>query len=1041
MKKGRRYYLIFSQFSVASSKIMATSSSALHETSAADAAYSETSPYIYRGIINSNGTGCHTSSALQLMYHCFPKLREEVLNLANVSANYAVKKSSSIDEESKYMQSLEKEFVYQLSWFFYLLASSKDVIEVAQLARRKRRKSKRKKTRRKKKEIEGKKAAAIDAFVTKSREGKTNMHEWRNLVDSMKELNRTKYEKALGQVLDSRRSSEQHEEMGQYEGNLGGGRKLTPYELSSTTLDGAGDAIDPTKFYEKLMSYTIDAMETRNHINTNNVGDAAVVFRCLIATLEFSINRELKRLDEVIGLIEIDNWNNADAKEDEENNVQQGEGSAYKLRAAMNNVRAAMEYEWKGDLLSRIVGTSQSAEVSADNMITTTTITRTKNNGNIVRPVPIPWQLPVLSQTNAINTNKDSTTCYFESLTTSLHSVTIYPNPIRGYNWHGLVKSGDVNEETTTTIMDEEGNVFEKEEEEEKASSQGTDTTSPIIVESKGENTADSEGVKSPATRTQSDDASVVSTMSKVSVSSRTIGTQTDLENGEVKTITVRSSTIETETKDSVQSATESATDDATEISSSRDNSIQSSTIEFNVKKDACYAAAVAALSSAQKARRDKKQKADKTNAVSNESVPGRDVCYAAAAAALASAPSRNLAMDDIEVSYTTTNSGSDDDISFDFNEDSNSESSIDSKVSSVDYASSETHSSAIETPSDIDNISLGSWTDSEADAIEEKKSDEDPLIRNIYPAISVHEGNNRNENANAEVVSNSIEETIEETVEMSAATLHIAHSNTRDLKTDTSAPSNDDVPTSSSSSSSSSFSSSTSSTGSDSTSSTDSSSSSSSSSSSDIEIDIVKLTENNQDEHSSYAKNASKQKEWTTRKETRICQPLPRSLIFHLKRFAFNSSGHAEKLPGYLEIPEELNLKNCCLELDGESSIGKYCYRLTGALVHVDPVLSKDEEDQLEYGSMAEGHYVTIVRKATEKEQGNKTTWVELDDEFVRVVNSRDSDSSNDTALDILSGCDVTNTVETCNAATSSKRVVKEKERRYATLVVYSRI
>lgn len=201
-----------------------------------------------------------------------------------------------------------------------------------------------------------------------------------------------------------------------------------------------------------------------------------------------------------------------------------------------------------------------------------------------------------------------------------------------------------------------------------------------------------------------------------------------------------------------------------------------------------------------------------------------------------------------------------------------------------------------------------------------------------------------------------------------------------------------------------------------------------------------MKLTDNNEDEHSAYANNASKQKEWTTRKETRLCQPLPRSLIFHLKRFTFNSSGHGEKLPGYLEIPEELNLKNCCLDLDGESSTGKYCYRLAGALVHVDPVLSKDEEDQLEYGSMAEGHYVTLVCKATEMEQSNKT-WVELDDEFVRVVGSRDSDSSNDTALDILSGCDVTNAVETCNAATSSKRVVKEKERRYATLVVYSQV
>ena len=188
---------------------------------------------------------------------------------------------------------------------------------------------------------------------------------------------------------------------------------------------------------------------------------------------------------------------------------------------------------------------------------------------------------------------------------------------------------------------------------------------------------------------------------------------------------------------------------------------------------------------------------------------------------------------------------------------------------------------------------------------------------------------------------------------------------------------------------------------------------------------------------------------EWTTRKETRFCQPLPRSLIFHLKRFAFTPSGHGEKLPGALDIPEELNLRSCCLEqqqqISGdESNDEQYCYQLTGALVHVDPVLDKDEQDQLEHGAMSEGHYVTFICKPTE-EKNNKQdmkTWIELDDEFVRVLGSQDScdTSSTDTALNVLSGCDVSKNEETCGTSTSSKRVVKGQERRYATLVVYSR-
>jgi hypothetical protein len=124
-----------------------------------------------------------------------------------------------------------------------------------------------------------------------------------------------------------------------------------------------------------------------------------------------------------------------------------------------------------------------------------------------------------------------------------------------------------------------------------------------------------------------------------------------------------------------------------------------------------------------------------------------------------------------------------------------------------------------------------------------------------------------------------------------------------------------------------------------------------------------------------------------------------------------------------------------------------EYCYQLTGAIVHVDPELDKDEQNQMEDGTVTEGHYVTFICSPKECRQ-NEMTWVEIDDEFVRLVGaSSNSDDENEQkststniALNILSGCDISNNETSRCKATSSKRTVKEKERRYATLVVYSR-
>src|SRR5210317_34676 len=72
---------------------------------------------IYRGITNTNGTSCHTSSALQLLFHCFPRLREELLNLANVSVDYYCPTQhhngascQQKDRVDKHTQAMENEF-------------------------------------------------------------------------------------------------------------------------------------------------------------------------------------------------------------------------------------------------------------------------------------------------------------------------------------------------------------------------------------------------------------------------------------------------------------------------------------------------------------------------------------------------------------------------------------------------------------------------------------------------------------------------------------------------------------------------------------------------------------------------------------------------------------------------------------------------------------------------------------------------------------------------------------------------------------------
>ena len=187
------------------------------------------------------------------------------------------------------------------------------------------------------------------------------------------------------------------------------------------------------------------------YINTNNVGDAAMVFRCLVNALDYSLEKELARLEKVLDILEIDSWNE-EGKEEEEEEEAEG-GNEKQLKCALEKLRSAVRYEWTGMLLSRIVGTCSSSttlSTTEDNnpMIpssaaggTTTTSRRTKKNGNIERPIPIPFPLPVImpnvpgskqkrSQKKE-NQGGDDQRQYFPSLTQSLNSVTIEPNPIK----------------------------------------------------------------------------------------------------------------------------------------------------------------------------------------------------------------------------------------------------------------------------------------------------------------------------------------------------------------------------------------------------------------------------------------------------------------------------------------------------------------------------------------------------------------------------------------------------------------------------------
>jgi hypothetical protein len=138
------------------------------------------------------------------------------------------------------------------------------------------------------------------------------------------------------------------------------------------------------------------------------------------------------------------------------------------------------------------------------------------------------------------------------------------------------------------------------------------------------------------------------------------------------------------------------------------------------------------------------------------------------------------------------------------------------------------------------------------------------------------------------------------------------------------------------------------------------------------------------------------------------------------------------EKLPGKVEIPAELDVRAWSSNTTPQQSDNNFRYCLTGAIVHVDPI---EDEHEAEFGVSPEGHYITFLRSSLptreddDPQDKRDNLWTEIDDDFVCIVDSdHDTSASQYPVPKEISGCDVI------------KKLGNAKERRYATLVVYSR-
>ncbi|KAL7478724.1 hypothetical protein ACHAW6_004479 [Cyclotella cf. meneghiniana] len=1036
-----------------------------------------------RGITNTSRTACHTSSTLQLLYHCFPLLRRALLDLASIAsrerrrrirrhcrnAKASTKREQgqpSEQEKETEEEEWERELVYQLSWFFRLLTHghSRNKDEDAHhrsiqhdeptsaLAHSSPKNVVRK---RMKQPLTPTQKQAVHNFMKSSEEGRrgTIDDDWKKLVSAMRECNRATYENVLGMVLAG--------------------------ESGAASSSGLG-AVDPTEFFEHLTRYTSDVSKSHSivtAIHPTAVGDASSVFRSLCHALDYSTEREYGRVKSQCEMLEVEQWNN-DGREGGGGEKQRRRLERWK--GALEKVGDAIKVEWKGALLSRIVGTclihesvglkpQMDGSVASEHdkgTITTIILQRTKKNGDIERPIPIPFPLPVIQriaspQQRPIareNQHVENEKSYYPSLISSLYSVTIQPNPIRGYDWRDLMKRGEVVEEKLV-------------QNREHATEQDSLVDNALMDETKYMNSDESEGRQcyEKNKKVHLDGLAVVqacleekkSQDDNISLASRSIGVQTDfsemagdsiliprglVDQGNHLESTDKAAQKETDTTGSVDNAEMNQGPPPPPQHEDNDQPMRKS--NHFVEKNALYAAAVAAITSSPSKRRGRRISLQNITTRNSTAFSYGAATFCGVEVGGASYAAANISPLELGpglvVKDETVSSSSLESVESGLSPDSNSieESTVNSKVSSVksdssydydDGNDSSTHSSAIDTPSDIDELSLGSFTDSEDKALKENPAPKVPMLddenEETNPSDHVDLSDSLNPITSVELTQSarSSPSNVSEVLDSDGS------SSAESSSDDSSTSSSDTFPTESSNTS---------------------GDEESSSSDENLSNDLSESFAPGNDEASDHIGN---KQDWVTKKETRFCHPLPHNIVFHLKRFEYsNTLGRVETLAGELNIPNELDLKPCCLDpsdhLMGNATLKDCCYRysISGAIVHVNPM---ENEAEKVYGEAAEGHYVTFVNASTSFSKGSSgpgdKNWFEIDDDRVRpvddhasnIIDEGDKQSMSDKqlALRILSGCDfVTSKAGSCSGV--DKNGVKEKERRYATLVVYSR-
>jgi len=800
-------------------------------------------PHPHRGINNVNGTSCHTSSALQLLFHCFPKVTEALLLLAPISAEYywidkctkaatqqerrhqkqlqnrivKIDNQCGIDETHSYTVGLRGtesiipiEFVYQLSWFFHLLACSEDILQVAKekaenvvMNLQQHQEQQMKKNRRRRKKTNNPILPSLNAtihdFKAKSRAGTLTRDDWELLVMKMKEKKHNIQQHHMACSSDTvvlrnkneggEKNKSEHVSQDDVDPSTPANNQSANYDCS---VGNNSNSIDPTTFYQYLSSYDANFTQidynntTRKNrsyaFNTNNVGDAATVFRRLIGALETSVESELSRLQGVLDIFEsaTRTVNPTVENGDVSKSIGRiGDGpSARQIHSILERIQLAIRHSWSGTLVSRIIGTHHSTTTTKTSssppaaIVTTINWQRTKKNGNIERPLPVPFSLPVINKSNTSaasvvtsssnhrTENPKNGNNYFQNLEHALQSVTIEPTPIRGYDWSDLLQRGDVIEELFSTIEDnDEGKV-------ERACADDAFLQRGDVIEEQFSTMEDNDEGKTEKPCSCTDDAEEYENEASRSIACQTdffgsnTGTQTTF--AEVDSLSeVCSINHQQQDKDNEASGSEKQSDDTTALPAEM----------FGVENSSCYAAAVAALvlskqSNSVASRHSHNRKPFLKRSDSAESRRGSHQIDASVGT-----DDNNLVIKDVILSGMEIVPLSDEthhvdtakpsviprteslDTNAKFPSDTSSseeESSIDSHVSSVDTDDEEeeeeeeeerdgesfsTRSSAIETPPFLDDLSLGSFTDSEPD-LDEKKDAEKADVHITAPTV-----------------------------------------------------------------------------------------------------------------------------------------------------------------------------------------------------------------------------------------------------------------------------------------------------------------